>query len=170
MDLSSLTLSCGGTAYRLPLDPPLKSYREARERVVEMDKECRKALGQSDVTVKSFIPPRGASQLIPFLIILATFVAYSQRWWFAPGEIISRILGSGFARFSWIIQPKLLGFLIVVHGGEALYFAAVKLAHHAVNMRSSAFWLWTASTFIEGQFTYKRFDAHVKAMREKQKH
>lgn len=169
MDLSSLTLSCHGQTYHIALNPPLKSYREARERVVELDKECRKALGQSDITVKSYITPTGL-QAIPFLVVLATFVAYSQRWWFAPGEVVERFLGSGFAKFSWMIQPKLLGFLIVVHGGEMLYFAAVKLKHHAVNMKSPAWWLWTASTFIEGQFAYKRFDAHVQALREKQKH
>ncbi|CZT22826.1 related to integral membrane protein [Ramularia collo-cygni] len=169
MDLTSLTLTCKNKTYRIPFTPPLKSYREARERVVQLDKECRKALGQSDVTVKSYIVPTGY-HAIPFLVVLATFIAYSQRGWFAPGQIVERILGSGFANFSWMIQPKLLAGLIVIHGGEMLYFAAVKLKRHSVNMRSSAWWLWTASTFIEGQFAYKRFDAHVKAIREKQKH
>lgn len=169
MDLSSLTLSCHGKTYRTPLDPPMKSYREARERVVELDKECRKALGQSDVAVKAYIPPKGPGVVV-FLVILATFISYSQRWWFGKGQIVESILGSSFARFSWTIQPKLLGFMVIVHGIEMIYLAAIKLKHHSVNIRSPAWWLWTASTFVEGQFAYKRFDAHVKAQREKQKH
>lgn len=169
LDLSSITLSCHGKTYRIPLDPPMKSYRDARERVVELDKQCRRALGQSDVTVKAYIPPTG-KHAIPFLVILATFVAYSQRWWFGQGQIVESVLGSSFANFSWKIQPKLLLFLVVVHGAEMIYFAAVKLRHHSVNIRSPAWWLWTASTFIEGQFCYRRFDASITAQREKQRH
>lgn len=167
--LEDLTLSCHGKTYRLPLDPPLKSYREARERVVELDKECRKALGQSDVTVTEYIPPAGLLAT-PFFAVLATFLAYSQRWWFAEGQFVESILGSTFARFSWNIQPKLIGFMLLVHGVEMIYLAAVKLPRHSVNIRAFLWWKWTASTFIEGQFAYKRFDAHVKAQREKQRH
>lgn len=147
----------------------MNSYREARDRVVELDKQCRTALGQSDVAVKAYLPPTGR-QGIASWVVLATFIAYSQRWWFARGEVVESVLGSTFAKFSWNIQPTLLGFLVVIHGLEMVYFCSVKLKHHSVNVRSPAFWLWTASTFIEGQFAYKRFDTHVEAQREKQKH
>lgn len=117
------------------------TYREARERVVHLDKECRQALGLSDITVKQYLPPTG-SYAVPFLVILSTMFAYSQRYWFAKGQLVERMLGSSFARFSFVIQPYLLGSLILIHGAEALYFAYAKLAKHSVNIRSRNWWLW----------------------------
>lgn len=147
----------------------MTSYREARERVVELDKECRGALNQSDVTVQHYVPPTGL-YAIEFIVISATFLGYSQRWWFAPGGPVEQYLGRGFANFSWTIQPWLLSGLFLIHGAEMIYFAAKKLPKHSVNVRSRLWWLWTASSFIEGQFAYKRFDQHVSNQREKQKH
>lgn len=170
VDLNGLTLSCQGRTYRVPIVPAMSSYREARERVVELDKECRKALGHSDVTVKQYVPPNNLIYRLEFLIISATFISYSQRWWFAEGAIVERWLGSAFAHFSWKIQPWLVAAMIAIHGSEAVYLALVKLRTHSVNPRSFVFWLWTFSTFIEGQFAYRRFDDMVKLQREKQKH
>ena len=170
IDLNGLTLSCQGKTYRVPLEPSMSSYREARERVVELDKECRKALGHSDVTVRQYVPPNSTLYRVEFFIIVATFVSYSQRWWFAEGGPVEKLLGSAFAHFSWTIQPWLIAGMIALHGGEAVYFALYKLRTHSVNPRSSTWWLWTLSTFIEGQFAYRRFDDLVKSQREKQKH
>lgn len=167
--LESMTLSCHGRDYRIPVEPAMSSYREARERVVELDKECRKALGHADVTVKQFIPPNTPIYMMEFAVIASTFLAYSQRWWFAPGGPVDGIWPA-FARFSWAIQPWLITLMIIIHGAEALYFASNKLPTHSVSPRSAIFWLWTATSFIEGQFAFRRFDEHVKAQREKQRH
>lgn len=169
VDLNALSLSCHGTTVRVPFEPPMSSLREARERVVEFDRECRKALGQSDVTVKTYVPPAGR-HAIPFLGIIITAVAYSQRWWFEKGQIVEQIFGSSFAHFAWTIQPWLLIGLAAVHGSEMLYFSLTKLPRHSVNVRSSQWWLWNASIFIEGVFAWKRFDEHVQRQREKQQH
>ncbi|CAK4034270.1 related to integral membrane [Lecanosticta acicola] len=169
VDLAGLTLSCHGKTYRIPFEPAMSSYREARERVVELDKACRAALGHSDVTVKDYAPPTGLYAL-EFIVISATFLGYSQRWWFAPGGPVERFLGAAFAGFSWTIQPWLLAGLFIIHGAEMLYFAARKLPKHSINIRSQLWWLWTASSFIEGQFAYMRFDKLVAIQREKQKH
>ncbi|USW48052.1 Putative hem oxygenase HugZ-like superfamily [Septoria linicola] len=169
VSLNELTLSCHENIVKIPFQPPMASYREARERVVDLDKTCRKALGHSDVTVKHFLAPSGL-YTIPFLVIIATMVGYSQRSWFAQGATVERVLGSSFARFSWTIQPYLALGLLIIHGGECLFFAHTKLPRHSVNIRSSIYWLWTMSTFVEGQFAYKRFDDYVRGQREKQKH
>ena len=52
--LEKLTFSCAGKTYVTPFNPPMTSYREARERVVEMDKECVSALGRSDITISQY--------------------------------------------------------------------------------------------------------------------
>ncbi|KXT07397.1 hypothetical protein AC578_576 [Pseudocercospora eumusae] len=169
ISLEELTLSCHGKKYRIPFQPPMSSYREARERVVELDKACRKALNQSDVTVRKFLPPTGLYAL-EFLVISATFLAYSRRSWFAPGQIVEKVVGPRFAAFSWSIQPWLIASMLVIHGFEAIYFARNRLRKHSVNVRSPIWWLFMASCFIEGQFLFKRFDTHVRVQREKQKH
>lgn len=170
VDLHGLALSCHGRTYRVPIEPAMSSYREARERVVELDKDCRKALRRSDVTVKRYVPPNNLVYAIGFLIISTTFVSYSQRWWFAKGGPVEYWLGSTFADFSWTIQPWLIAAMVAIHGSEAMYFALYRLRPHSVNPRSSIWWLWMLSCFVEGQFAYRRFDDLVKLQREKQKH
>ena len=150
----------------------MRSYREARERVVQLDKEALAGLGQSSITITDFSPPTGLWAL-EFAIITATFLAYSQRWWFAQGEIVDQVLGSGFARFSWTIQPWLITPMLVLHAAEIVYFMKYKLLKHSVNPRTSLFWKWSATTFIEGVFAFNRFDRLVAKKREekaKQKH
>jgi hypothetical protein len=169
IDMGGLTLACQGRTHRIPLEPPMKSYREARERVVQLDKECCQRLHRSDVTVKEYQYPRGTDAL-PFIIVSATFLAYCQRWWFAKGQVVEAILGTSFARFSWRIQPWLFWMMVAIHGAEVVYFAYTQLSKHSVSIRSRVWWLWSGSTFIEGVFAMKRFEAMVKAQREKQKH
>ena len=167
--LDNMTLSCHGRDYRIPFEPAMTSYREARERVVELDKECRKALGHSDVTVKQYIPPNSLVYILEFAVISTTFLAFSQRWWFESGGPVDYISPS-FARFCWVIQPWLISGLFLIHGAEAVYFASNHLLRHSVSPRSTVFWLWVGSGFIEGVFAFRRFDEHVQAQRSLQKH
>ena len=174
IDLDSMTLRANNKDYRIPFKPQLNSYRETRERVVQMDQECLQILDKSDITVKEFVPPTvSAFYLVEFLIVASTFLGYSQQWWFARGKIVERVLGSAFAGFSWIIQPWLISFMLALHGAEAVYFARNQLWKHSINIRTSTFWKWVATVFVEGQFAYKRFHDHVDKMRqekEKQKY
>lgn len=172
IDLNGMAFVCGGKTYRLPFDPPMSTYREARERVVEMDKQCLQALGKSDITIKEFVPPTSL-YLVEFMVIMATFIAYSQRWWFTKGAVVERILGHAFARFSWTIQPWLITFVVGIHVVELAYFIRNHLRRHSVNIRTALWWKWVGTTFIEGQFAYKRFNDLVSRKQEekvKQKH
>ncbi|KAK5131484.1 hypothetical protein LTR08_000878 [Meristemomyces frigidus] len=172
VSLNGLTLACRGRSYRIPLDPPMSSYREARERVVELDKEALAGLGQSDITVKEFLPPTGLWAL-PFAVISAAFIGFSQRWWFEQGAIVEQLLGAGFAKFSWIVQPYIIAFMLFMHTSEMAYFMRNKLGKHGVNPRTSLFWKWTATTFVEGYFGFMRFNGLVDqkvAEKAKQKH
>lgn len=172
VDLSGMTFTCGGKTQRIPFDPPLKSYREVRERVVEMDKECVDALGRSDVTINEFVPPTGL-YLVIFLVVIATCVAYSQRWWFAQGGIVEHVLGSGFASFSWYLQPWLISGMLLLHSAELAFYIPHHLRKHSMNPRSSVWWLWVGTFFVEGVFASMRFRTLVERKREekrRQKH
>ena len=165
INLDSMSFSCGGKTHRIPLDPPMNSYRDARERAVQMDKESLAGLKRSDITVNEFLPPKGL-YLAGFLIVATTFLAYSQRWWFAEGAVVERVLGPGFARFSWTIQPYLIAFMLVVHSAEAAYFIPNRLVKHSVNPRSVIFWQWLGTTFIEGVGSFNRFDKYIARKQE----
>ena len=150
----------------------MDSYREARERVVQMDKAAVAGLGHSDITVNDFLPARGLWAL-PFTAISAAFVYLSQRWWFEQGAIVERILGASFARFCWTVQPYVLSFMLFMHTIEAAYFMQTKLPKHGVNPRTSLYWKWTATVFVEGFFGFMRFNGYVDKKAEekaKQKH
>ncbi|KAK3074857.1 hypothetical protein LTR53_002376 [Teratosphaeriaceae sp. CCFEE 6253] len=172
ISLHEMTFTCGDGIYRIPLVPPMKSYRDARERAVQMDKECLQALRRSDITIKDFAPPTGLFAFI-FVGISAVVLTYSQRWLFESGQLVERLLGSGFAQFSFAIQPYLLAFILFMHSWETLYMVRYKLVTHSVNPRTRIFWLWTGTTFVEGGFSFWRFNDLVRAKREakaKQQH
>lgn len=158
--------------YRIPFEPPLESYREARERVVAMDKTCVEALGRSYVTVNEFVWPKGlyAFQLSVVAVVL---LGFCQRWWFDRGEVVEMVLGSGFARFAWGVQPWVFWGLILAHVVELGLFVPGRLRRHSVNVRSEVFWLWVGAMFLGGVFCSARFDALVarkRAAKEKQQH
>lgn len=172
VDHTGMTFIADSKAYWIPFEPPLESYREARERVVAMDKECLAGLGRSDVTVNEFLWPKGVYAL-ELAIVVATFLGFSQRWWFAPGQVVEGVLGQSFARFGWLIQPWLLGGLFLIHGAELAWFVPARLKKHSVNVRTGVFWLWAIAEFFGGVFCSTRFDALVakkRAAKEKQQH
>lgn len=141
--------------YRTPLDPPMGSFREARERLVQMDKECVKAMDRSDITVKEFVPPTG-SYLALFVIVSTTFLTFNSRSHFEAGSYLSAVLPGWFARFCWTVQPFVFWPMLVLHGLESWHMSRGRLRKHNVNMRTQVWWLWMATTFIEGVGSYNR--------------
>lgn len=170
--LDSMTFLANGKAYTIPFTPPLTSYREARERVVAMDRESTAALHRSPTTIKT--PPPVLQQplfLLQLLIVLATFLAFSQRSWFAPGT--TPFLGPRFAAFCFAIQPWLFWGMVGVHGAELAWFVPARLRRHSVNPRSGAFWGWAVAEFLGGVFTLGVFDGEVERVgreAEKRRH
>ncbi|KAH0125964.1 hypothetical protein KCU67_g17526, partial [Aureobasidium melanogenum] len=80
---------------------------------------------------------------------------------------------NSFARFCWTIQPFIWYGMLAIHGAETWYMARGRLRKHNINIRSRVWWLWTATTFIEGVGAYNRFDKLVqkkRAEKDKQKH
>lgn len=153
--LEHIAFECAGLKYRTALDPPMTSFREARERLVQMDKECLKALDRSDITVKEYIPPTGL-YLVLFLIVSTTLVAFSSKGNFEAGSLISGIVPNWFAKFCWTIQPFIFYGMCFIHGAEAAHMSRGRLRKHNVNVRSRVWWSWMGTTFIEGVGAYNR--------------
>jgi hypothetical protein len=147
----------------LPFNPPLKSLREARERVVQMDKDAIAALGRHPVTLKKYMAPRGG-HLFNFTMCFTWGVAFSRAANFQPGSLLyDNVLGNfpGFAGFCLRAQPVALGFLVVAHTIETAVMMR-KLARHSVVLFSAVWWQWVLSTMVEGQTAFRRIDQFLK--------
>ena len=155
ISLQKLDFRCGSDTYATAIEPAMISYREARERVVQMDKECLNGLGRSDITVKKFLPPHGL-YLVLFAIVTVTFVGFSRRSNFDTGGILTRILPAAFNNFCWTVQPFVLYSMLIIHGVEAYHMATGRLRKHSVNINSKIWWQWAGATFIEGVGSFNR--------------
>lgn len=132
----------------------MESYRDARERVVQMDKDCLSGLGRSDVTVQEWLPPKGFHAVI-FAAVVITVVAFSRRDWFAPGSQVDAI-SPAFASFCFAIQPVLVPAMLIIHASEVVYMIRSRLAKHNVNVRTLVWWKWTSTTFVDGIGSFQR--------------
>ncbi|GAM86310.1 hypothetical protein ANO11243_043220 [Dothideomycetidae sp. 11243] len=172
ISLSELTMSCSTGTFTTPFTPPMSSLREARERLVAMDKACVTALGVSDITIRTFPPPTG-----PFLagcvIVVSTLVSFSSRGNFAPEGVIGSVVPEFFRRFCYAIQPILFTTVLGIHVVETVWMAFGRLRKYNVSPRSKVYWFWLGDAFCEGVGSYIRFDRLVKTKKmekEKVKH
>jgi len=165
MTLNSVTVRSNSKRYVIPLEPPMDSWRDARERLVRMDKDAIQALGRSDITVKEYRRPRGFHAVV-FVACALTFAAFCRMSNFLPGSYLYEVVLKhfpGFASFCAKIQPILFYTMFAVHAGEAITMAKTRLRKHSVPVASRLWWTWVLSTLIEGVGAFQRFDAIVKA-------
>lgn len=170
MSLSSLTItSRHNTPHPIRLSPPLQSYSEARTRLIEMDNEARDALGLSDITVTMYRPPTGF-YLVVFFAAGLTMLTFSRRSNFLPRSLLYDGLlhyVPRFAGFCHMIQPLLLPVVLAIHFAEAARMATSRLRRHGVRRDGRLWWVWVASTFVEGYGAFMRFDDIVREERER---
>lgn len=147
----------------------MSAWSEARARFADLDTQAVKGLGRSSITVKKYARPRGFLAVV-FVTCTLTYIAYSRRSNFQPGSLLYDILlrhTDAFARFCYKIQPFLLYPMVVLHLGEAVYMARTRLRKHSVPTFSKLWWIWVASTFIEGVGAFIRIDEMVREEEEK---
>ncbi|KAI9869453.1 MAG: hypothetical protein M1813_000242 [Trichoglossum hirsutum] len=175
ISLDSLTLVSSGIRTVIPLEPPMASWSEARERMVKMDKAAITGLGRSDITIKEYAPPTGVGA-VAFVLCLSTLLAFRTRRNFESGSLLYDILLASFpavASFFHTIQPWLFYPMISLHAAEAVHFERSRLGHHSVPRWSQLWWLYVLTHFVEGITSFWRFDRLVerkKAERAKEKH
>lgn len=155
LSLSEVTIEYSrGRTHTVALDPPMKSYREARERLVDMDKTCRDALGISDIAVRRYVAPYGWT-LGLFIQVIVTLVVFSRRSNLETG--LAHMLPEGFRSFCWQVQPLVFWGILVIHTIEVAMFARSRLAKHGVNPRSILYWQWLSDAFISGFGAFHRY-------------
>ena len=159
----SLTItSNNGATHVIYLDPPLKSWPEARERMV-MDQEAVRGLKRSNITVKEYKRPRGFLAVV-FVTCATTFVCFSRRSNFLPGTFLyDSILRHvpRFAKFCYDVQPYVFYPMLAIHLTEATWMERTRLEKFNVPRFSKLWWQWLLSTFIEGVGAFMRFDRVV---------
>ncbi|KAK8174114.1 hypothetical protein IWX90DRAFT_485010 [Phyllosticta citrichinensis] len=174
ISLESMTIAAAGKHHTIPLNPPMKSWREARERLVKLDKDALEGLGRSDVTVKRYTRPRGLHALV-FAVCILSFILVSRRANALPGSYIyDKVLSyaPAFAAFTATVQPVVLWGMVVGHLIESVVLAR-KLEKYNVPVLSGLWWQWITSCFIEGFGALQRVEALAREERlakEKAKH
>jgi hypothetical protein len=162
LDLDCLVIRCGNASHSISLEPPMKSWTEARSRMVQLDRDAIRGLDRSPHTVKQYRPPKGV-QAVVFAACLATFCMLSRPQHVMPGSIAYEVLLKhvpGLASLVQQLRLLILATMVAIHLAEA-YFMALKLKKHSVPLFSSVWWLWEASNFIEGVGAFQRIDALV---------
>ncbi|KAF2005313.1 integral membrane protein-like protein [Amniculicola lignicola CBS 123094] len=176
ISLTEMKFSTGSTETSMAFDPPMKSLREARERLVQLDKDTLVSLSRSDIAVTKYIPPYvHPAHLFNFSSCLLTYIVYSRPAHFRPGSLFFDNLFykfPGFANFSLTIQPWLMTIMLAIHIYESSLMIR-KLGKHGLTAYDGVWWGWLASCFVEGVTSFKRLDgliAEKKKEKEAKKH
>jgi hypothetical protein len=153
----------------VPLDPPMKSLMEGRERLVAMHQQCLKELDLSDIVVDEYQLPTTVFPwaLSSLVILIALTFPFRESLRPESGSVIYDIwslggLAPGLAQLSYTLAPAVLGFIYLAHGIESVYLARTRLRKHWVETFSKTWWLWIGDCALEGFGAIQRFDAVVK--------
>lgn len=167
--LNDMKFECGGQQITIAFDPPLKSYRETRERVVQLDKDALRILQRSDIAITKYIPPWvRLGHLFNFTQCVVVWVLYSRAAHFKPGSlpydlVLYRV--PRFANFSLTIQPLLMVIMLVIHLFEVGLMIR-KLGRHGLTLFDGMLWAWSASAFIEGFTSFWRLNTFIAAKKQ----
>jgi Protein of unknown function (DUF2470) len=167
LHLDRLVIRCGSTSHTVALEPAMRSWSDARGRMVQLDQKAIRGLGRSPYTVKHYLPPKGVHAVV-FAACLATFCMLSRPQHVLPGSIAYEALLKHVPGLAGLVQKlrlPILAIMIAVHSVEA-YFMTLKLKKHSVRLFSTVWWLWVASNFIEGIGAFQRIDAIVQEQRD----
>ena len=149
----------------------MKALREARERLVQLDKDALQVLGRSDITITDYLPPWApglSTHLFNFTICLLTWIAFSRKANFQPGSYLHDSLFTSFPQFSEFCsanQPVILPSMFVIHAIET-FFMAKKLNRHGLTPFHGIWWAWMLSTFNEGWTSFYRANSLIEQKRQ----
>lgn len=164
IDLNSMTFTCGGQSSSVSFDPPMKSLREARERLVQMDKDTLRMLDRSDITVSRYIPPyTKLGHLFNFTQCLLVYLLLPRGANFRPGSLLYDTLlhmVPSFARFVLQVRWIVLPIMLAIHLFEATLMAK-KVKRHGLGSADTIWWMWVGSSFVEGITSFWRLDGLI---------
>ncbi|KAG9185512.1 hypothetical protein G6011_08056 [Alternaria panax] len=168
INLNQMVFSCGGQQSIVAFDPPMKAMREARERLVQLDKDALQTLGRSDIAVTNFIPAwTKPAHLWNFTQCVLTMLLLPRQANWQPGSLLYDTLlypvpgfASFVARIGWIVFVC----MVPIHAVEAVIMAR-KLAKHGCTFMDVVWWKWVGTCFIEGFTSFLRLNALVEEKR-----
>ncbi|KAL2175322.1 uncharacterized protein P884DRAFT_228409, partial [Thermothelomyces heterothallicus CBS 202.75] len=179
--------SAAGSVHAVAFDPPLRTWAERRERLVEMTRVAREAAAAAAengvgvgvgvtrvVVVDEYMPPRVPYDLAIFLAVLAYYasLALVRAGMVTPGSPAARWLEAarfpgGAAGFRWLVDALLVP-VLGIHLAETWWLERSRLRKFGVRRGSRAWWLWVGSVFIEGAMAFKRFDIIVEKLKRRE--
>lgn len=169
IDLNQMEFSCGGQQAVIAFDPPMKTLREARERLVQMDKDSLQVLGQSDIAITTFVPPYvKIPHLINFSQCFAAYALLPRPANFEPGSLLYESVlfrVPSFAAFVARISLPVLFVMLLIHIFETVLMAR-KLATHGLTPFDIIWWKWMGTCFVEGITSFWRLDGHIEEKRK----
>ncbi|KAF2654071.1 integral membrane protein-like protein [Lophiostoma macrostomum CBS 122681] len=153
----------------IPFDPPLKSLREARERLVQMDKDSTQSLGRSDIRITEFIPCYvKLGHFLNFSQCMLTYLLLPRSANFKPGSLLFDHLlyrVPAFANFISAVRLYIVVIMVGIHVVESSLMVK-KLRKHGVTPLDRVWWLWVGTAFVEGITSFWRVDELVAKKRQ----
>ncbi|KAH7075541.1 hypothetical protein BKA63DRAFT_413153 [Paraphoma chrysanthemicola] len=171
ISLNEMKFDCSGQQHTITFDPPMKSLSEARERVVQLDKEALQILVCSDIAIDKYIPPTvKLGHLYNFTQCFLSYLLLPSASNWQPGSILYDNLlyrvpnFAGFvAQFGWWI---VFAFMVPIHLAEAGIMGRRLRKKHGLTPLDGIWWAWTASCFVEGFTAMWRLSSLVEQKRK----
>ncbi|KAK3955885.1 hypothetical protein QBC32DRAFT_9568 [Pseudoneurospora amorphoporcata] len=181
--------------HMIPINPPMKSWGERRERLVAMTKEAREGLGlpaeglpEEEKSAENEKREKGVALIDTYLaprLFWDGAVAISVAFFFAcyaavRGGYVEQGLWAwqftqkwwplgGADGFKWLVKAMFLP-VLAIHITEMVMFDRSRLAKNAKIPMGGLTWLkWMVSVFFEGYMAFRRYDDKVAEL-EKKKH
>jgi len=156
LSLSELIIQCGTNKYSTKIEPPMSSYRDARERLVTMDQLCTQALKRSDITI-DFFPPYTVWHRLWFTFCIFIWLSFLRKTNFSQHGLFSPLLPQAFREFCYFMQPIVWWGMTGAHVFETYAFVNGRLKRHGVvNVKSFVFWQWFGDVLVQGFVAYMR--------------
>lgn len=158
-----------GQTTTIPFEPPLKSLREARERLVQLDKDSLEKLNRDSTPITTFIPAYvNPGHLFNFAQCLLGYAILSRSSNFQPGSLhydlwLYRV--PDFAVLFGKARPYILFLMLAIHITESMLMVR-KLGRHGLKPSERIWWLWVGTCFIEGVTSFWRLDGWIEARRK----
>ncbi|POS87145.1 hypothetical protein EPUL_000544 [Erysiphe pulchra] len=157
--------------YTVPLDPPMKSWSETREKMKEMDRVARQSLGIQDINYVPYKFPTSPLHVSVFSACAITFLIFGLTYrgnFFVPGRYVYDKILPFFpgGADTFLIIVKLLAIpTLVIHTGEVLYLNKTRLQKNGIKRGSFLWWCWFLSCYTEGFGSFQRFDKELKRIK-----
>jgi hypothetical protein len=142
----------GGQEHVVPFEPPMGSYVEARERLIQMDRQARHALGV-ELTLAEYATPTPEVALLAGPVALLPLGFLAKRYRLLEGP-------------SWKDAVPLVVAILV---GQAMLLDLLRLQRYDVDRWTGVWWKWIASSIFEGYGTWRRIDKLAREKKQKGK-